>query len=1020
MRTRFLRADRRSCARGRRLRAGLLLGLVAALCCGGLQVAPPAAHAEIVTSRPAQSEPIAITADRATTWKQGSNEVWVLWGNCVIDQRGKRATAHQAVVWIDRSSVFSREPHRVMAYLEGDVQIEYTAEGEGVPASETAETWLGGFVTTEAIEVRVPSPEQAPEEMPDIYRRAMEARNPQPLVQQAQFIQGEAVPTPAGRVGGRRLRIDRRSSTFFEIDVDQHTREGEKVGVITGGVIIVVEGLDTLGKVEIETDRMVVWAGNADVGALLTGAVQQEDTPIEFYMEGNVVFRQGDRVIYAQAMYYNVTQEFGVVLDAEMLTPVPEYQGLLRLKADVLQQFDRQHFQASGAAVTSSRIGVPRYWFQAETVQFQDIQMQVTNPFTGAPEIDPITGQPIIDHELRATSRDNLVYLGGVPVFYWPTMATDLTKPNYYIDGFAIRSDSIFGVQVLLDLDMHQILGIDEPLEGTEWIGSVDYLSERGPALGTTYTYDRYGSFGLPGGIVGPYHGRFDAWGIWDDGLDTLDTLRRDMVPEGGNPRGRILWQHRHLLPDGYQITGQFGLISDRNFLEEFFEAEWDTFKDELTALEIKRIYGNQSWALNGQVRLNDFFMQTEELPRLDHFLLGQSLLGDTLTWNAHTHVGYLRQTRATIPTAPPDAAAWTPLPWEVDVEGLRAASRQELALPLDAGPVKVVPYVLGELAYWGADINNDEVSRAYGQAGVRASMPMWRADHNVCSTLWNLRGLAHKITFDVDMFYADANEDISRFTLYDPLDDDAQEHFRRRIVTQSFGGALPPQFDSRSYGIRSGMQNWVTGPTEIADDMMQATFGVRQRWQTYRGLPGNERIVDWITFDVQGTFFPDASRDNFNANFGMFEYDFRWHVGDRVSILSDGYFDTFSQGLRTASIGALASRPGVANLYMGLRSIEGPISSTIASTYITYRMNDKWIGAAGMSLDLGPAGNIGQSLELTRIGESFLVTVGVTVDEGRDNVGFRFGLEPRFLASGRRGTIGGERIAPAGFYGLE
>ena len=44
----------------------------------------------------------------------------------------------------------------------------------------------------------------------------------------------------------------------------------------------------------------------------------------EVYLEGNIVFRQGDRVIYADRMYYNVRQEYGVVLNAEMLTPVPD------------------------------------------------------------------------------------------------------------------------------------------------------------------------------------------------------------------------------------------------------------------------------------------------------------------------------------------------------------------------------------------------------------------------------------------------------------------------------------------------------------------------------------------------------------------------------------------------------------------------------------------------------------------------------------------------------------------------
>ena len=44
------------------------------------------------------------------------------------------------------------------------------------------------------------------------------------------------------------------------------------------------------------------------------------------------------------------------ILNADVLTPVPSYRGLLRLKADVVQQLNADQFQAYGAAITSSRI----------------------------------------------------------------------------------------------------------------------------------------------------------------------------------------------------------------------------------------------------------------------------------------------------------------------------------------------------------------------------------------------------------------------------------------------------------------------------------------------------------------------------------------------------------------------------------------------------------------------------------------------------------------------------------------
>ena len=60
-----------------------------------------------------------------------------------------------------------------------------------------------------------------------------------------------------------------------------------------------------------------------------SGMVQGDDTPLELYLEGNIVFRQGDRVLFAQRMYYDVRRQVGVVLDAEMIGNVPTYDGAI-------------------------------------------------------------------------------------------------------------------------------------------------------------------------------------------------------------------------------------------------------------------------------------------------------------------------------------------------------------------------------------------------------------------------------------------------------------------------------------------------------------------------------------------------------------------------------------------------------------------------------------------------------------------------------------------------------------------
>lgn len=56
----------------------------------------------------------------------------------------------------------------------------------------------------------------------------------------------------------------------------------------------------------------------------------------------------------------------------------------------------------------------------------------------------------------------------------------------------------------------------------------------------------------------------------------------------------------------------------------------------------------------------------------------------------------------------------------------------------------------------------------------------------------------------------------------------------------------------------------------------------------------------------------------------------------------------------------------------------------------------------------------------MTRIGESLLMTVGVNVDSSKDNVGFNFSLEPRFLPNLRLTKVTGIDVPPAGAMGLE
>ena len=91
----------------------------------------------------------------------------------------------------------------------------------------------------------------------------------------------------------------------------------------------------------------------------------------------------------------------------------------------------------------------------------------------------------------------------------------------------------------------------------------------------------------------------------------------------------------------------------------------------------------------------------------------------------------------------------------------------------------------------------------------------MSRTDTEIQSTLFNVNGVSHKVNWTVDAYWADASEELTLFPRYDALDDDAQEHFRRRFFFDTFGGLagqnIGAKWDERIFAYRTNMQGQVT-----------------------------------------------------------------------------------------------------------------------------------------------------------------------------------------------------------------
>src|SRR5262249_13785566 len=146
-------------------------------------------------------------------------------------------------------------------------------------------------------------------------------------------------------------------------------------------------------------------------------------------------------------------------------------------------------------------------------------------------------------------------------------------------------------------------------------------------------------------------------------------------------------------LPGG--LSAQFGVaaISDRNFFEQYFPTDFSNSLDQETFAYVKMQNGIWAGTLLAEGDFQRWMTHTEWLPKADGYILGASLF-DLFTYNVHGSAGY-GQLRPT--TVVPFAYS----PTDVRVDDGRFDLWQDLALPLNLGPFKIVPYLAMDLTYY-------------------------------------------------------------------------------------------------------------------------------------------------------------------------------------------------------------------------------------------------------------------------------------------------------------------------------
>ena len=852
------------------------------------------------------------------------------------------------------------------------------------------------------------------------------------------------------------IRFGPRYGKLNDYTVDKRPDGTQRLTYSGGLKVNVVTQPDRPGQpveeIEFAADNVVIWVrGLKTTADILGGGLELDRTPkkeekekgeerkdlpakderltVELYLSGNVVIRTlgsvsagpatgpSQQILRAEEIYYDVDKNRAVALDADLETKFQTGLDSVHVRGREIWRLGPREWRAYESSVfTSKRPADPALTVTSREATLTQQEVVKRNIF-GRPYRDFRTGQTDVSEERTLTSYQNRVRVLGVPFLIIPRYKTDLSDPAGPLNAFLYRQDNVFGSQLYSTWDVYKLLAVRPPPDH-QWRLSLDYLSLRGPAVGTEYVYRN--------AFFGPAYansGQFNAYVLYDKGPDLLGGFR-GTEPDSSlatfRTRGRVAWRHsQEVYEDGTtyaRATGQFAFLSDKNFFEQYYKQAFDFEANQETFAQAYGAAGTVSWSVLGQANVNrPWVTETNWLPRGDAAVTGQTFF-DLFVYSARATGGYAQFKPASqepISTLPSEARA-------VDT-GLFNVN-QRIGVPLDAGPFRVEPYATGDVAYYTQNLTGDSQARLYGGGGVRASIPFSRLYPDASSELFNVRGINHKVTAGANFFAGYASADRRNFPLLNRLNDDnLDQSFRTwRPLAQLYtpgaaGLALQnsPLFDPQTLATRRLVDN----RPETLDTLQVLQFDLRQRWQTKRGLPGADHTVDWMSLDLSASVYPNPTRDNFGQVLGFLEYNYVWNVGDRTAISSSGWVDPTEHGPRYFNVGAWYNRPDGSNFYLGYRYTD-PVNSRVLITSLGYQLSTKYSMSLTNVFDFGT--NLAQSTQLTfnRTGTDVTMSFGFSFSAlvPGNNVGFQFLIIPNAALAVNGGP--GRAISPLAVTG--
>ena len=707
--------------------------------------------------------------------------------------------------------------------------------------------------------------------------------------------------------------------------VSYEIRETRTLGESRYAVMLVGHVQIRFDDVWLRCDNAVGWiAGNDETDKTKKDASKNEDKKqnrirlTALYAEGTVVFQRSEEFVECHEALLDLRSDRALFLEATLATKVPtrDQDTPLVVRAAQLRQLEKNLFEGVDVKMTTCAFGRPHYHLHTDSVRAQ---------------IDPVRPNPLQPGEsvrnVRVELDSSVLRVGGssflaAPPYVYNT-ASAAAGQFGWVKSVDVGSSSRFGPSVRVTL------GDDLEFGGKPWgrlFVRPQVLLDRGPGLGIDLDYRRP-----------DYHGEFTAEYQHDDGEDRI------FGSPPSSERGRVLWRHRHRLPEHVQVDVEFSIQSDEGYLPEYHEDEFKSGKEQETLIYVKRALENRAATLLANVRTNSFLDQVEHLPQVGYNLISEPLfdIGNDVTvyFDADYEAGYLRNE---IGNRLPGRST----SYRLDFDNL-------LSAPFHAGPVKVRPFVGLRYSRYGNDrLDSDDIDRFGTQYGVQLTTQLHRT-FDATGGLFDLRGLRHIVLPEITY---------------------------RHVNYVSTGADNLIQFDD----------------IDAFDEVETVTFGLRNRLQTIWNIDGIDEVVDIVDLDVEWTWFADSDHFNERDGIGNLDVDLLFRPSRKLTFVSDfeynfreGGFDIFN-----ATLGWAPSKE--VQLALSYRRFVGVNDAVFLTS--NFRFSEKWALLARTGYDFVEDAFQDQRLILQRIGHDFVFEVELSFDGGADDFGVAIGFTPRAL----------------------